>query len=158
MVEKLYEPPKTALKTQEEVTDWLIPTRRRIGRLRYISLLLGIIAIYAFLYPLVLNLSQNPETLKYLTWAAKGFIGLCPIMLAILRSMDVGGSPGWMLLLLVPYINIFYALGLLFWEGTEGKNMYGDVPHENHIYSVLLACVSLLVIYISGYDFSGVLS
>ena len=50
------------------------------------------------------------------------------IMLGVRRLHDLEKSGWWMLLLLVPLVNLFFALYLLFFKGTEGPNEYGEDP------------------------------
>ena len=50
------------------------------------------------------------------------------IMLGVRRLHDLQKSGWWMLLLLVPLVNLFFALYLLFFKGTEGPNEYGEDP------------------------------
>lgn len=50
------------------------------------------------------------------------------IMLGVRRLHDLDKSGWWMLLLCVPLVNLFFALYLLFFKGTEGPNEYGEDP------------------------------
>ena len=50
------------------------------------------------------------------------------IMMGVRRLHDLDKSGWWMLLLIVPLVNLFFCLYLLFFKGTEGPNEYGDDP------------------------------
>lgn len=48
------------------------------------------------------------------------------IMMGVRRLHDLDKCDWWMLLLIVPLVNLFFCLYLLFFKGTEGPNEYGD--------------------------------
>lgn len=50
------------------------------------------------------------------------------IMMGVRRLHDLDKSGWWMLLLIVPLVNLFFCLYLLFFKGTDGPNEYGDDP------------------------------
>ena len=50
------------------------------------------------------------------------------IMMGVRRLHDLDLSGWWMLLLCVPLINLFFAIYIYFFKGTEGPNQYGDDP------------------------------
>lgn len=61
--------------------------------------------------------------------ALLGIIGMVPqVTLGIRRMHDLGKSGWWFLLILVPFVNFFFALYILFKKGTEGENEYGPDP------------------------------
>lgn len=51
--------------------------------------------------------------------------------LGVRRCHDVEKSGWWLLLGMVPYINIVWGLYLIFKRGTVGPNRYGDDPIRN---------------------------
>ena len=51
--------------------------------------------------------------------------------LGVRRCHDVEKSGWWLLLGLVPYINVAWGLYLIFKRGTIGQNKYGDDPIRN---------------------------
>lgn len=53
------------------------------------------------------------------------------IMMDVRRLDDLDLSGWWMLLMLVPLVNIFFALYMLFFKGTDGPNQYGDDPLQS---------------------------
>ena len=50
------------------------------------------------------------------------------IMMGVRRLHDLDKCGWWMLLLIVPLVNLFFCLYLLFFKGTEGPNQYGEDP------------------------------
>lgn len=50
------------------------------------------------------------------------------IMMGVRRLHDLDLSGWWMLLLCVPLINLFFAIYIYFFKGTEGPNQYGEDP------------------------------
>lgn len=50
------------------------------------------------------------------------------IMMLARRLHDLDKSGWWMLLLCVPLINLFFAIYIYFFKGTEGPNQYGEDP------------------------------
>ena len=51
--------------------------------------------------------------------------------LGVRRCHDVEKSGWWLLLGLIPYINVAWGLYLIFKRGTIGQNKYGDDPIRN---------------------------
>lgn len=53
------------------------------------------------------------------------------IMMGVRRLHDLDLSGWWMLLLCVPLINLFFAIYIYFFKGTEGPNQYGEDPLQS---------------------------
>lgn len=53
------------------------------------------------------------------------------IMMGVRRLHDLDLSGWWMLLLCVPLINLFFAIYIYFFKGTEGPKKYGDDPLQS---------------------------
>ena len=53
------------------------------------------------------------------------------IMMDVRRLHDLDLSGWWMLLMLVPLVNFFFALYMLFFKGTDGPNQYGEDPLQS---------------------------
>jgi len=58
---------------------------------------------------------------------AVNFVG-ADITLGIRRLHDLNKSGWYLLLTLVPVINVAFIVYLLFWSGDESANQYGDNP------------------------------
>lgn len=50
------------------------------------------------------------------------------IMLLIRRLHDLNRSGWWALIMLIPFVNLLFAIYILFFKGTEGPNKYGPDP------------------------------
>jgi hypothetical protein len=67
-------------------------------------------------------------------------------MQAIQRCHDCDKS-GWLvLLMLVPLLNMFFALYLTFMPGTDGPNRFGARPVPNSAGAIILACLFPLIV------------
>jgi len=77
------------------------------------------------------------------TWTIFSWILL--IKLGIRRSKDLNESPWFFLLLLVPVLNLYFILRLLFFSGTLWDNKYGPDPRGNHTIRPLTLWISSLV-------------
>ena len=124
----------TASEIEEGVVKFFSPSCR-IGRLRYLahSMLLTLVA-YAVILPLTL-LAATFQDMAVLFFAVMG-IGyvalLAAIWIIVVQRLHDLNQSGWLSLLnLVPLVNIFLAIYLLFWPGTEGTNNYGANPPQN---------------------------
>lgn len=53
-------------------------------------------------------------------------IGSASLMVKRLHDLDKGGI--WVLLALIPLVNFFFGIYLLFFKGTDGYNQYGEDP------------------------------
>lgn len=104
----------------------------RLGRLRYFAygmLWSGILLIPYFIAMAV----QGPLALsvgwaKY-AWMAPVYVG--SVILATRRLADLGHSPWFAALMLVPYVNVIPSLYFLFKAGDEEANEYGPPPCPN---------------------------
>lgn len=56
--------------------------------------------------------------------------GISNLMLSIRRCHDIGKSGWWLLLLVIPVVNIIFYLYLYLKKGTTGPNSYGPDPLE----------------------------
>ena len=92
----------------------------RVGRKDWIIWIVGIAIIFGILGWLLGDRA---------TWVqgALGIIaGIAGIFMGIKRLHDLNKT-GWLYLLgIVPIVNIFFALYLIFIKGTEGDNQYGS--------------------------------
>ena len=53
-------------------------------------------------------------------------IGSISLMVKRLHDLDKGGL--WVLLAVIPIVNFFFGIYLLFFKGTDGYNQYGEDP------------------------------
>jgi uncharacterized membrane protein YhaH (DUF805 family) len=113
----------------------------RIGRLRYIGYSWGLMflsmmvcgIIFAVLMPTIMR-SDGGKAGS--TGFAVALLVYSPVIavsliMAIRRLNDLDNS-GWLsVLTLIPLINFFFGLYLLFAPGTTGRNKYGPMPSKN---------------------------
>ena len=124
----------------------------RLNRLRYwahgMLFALGFYVVLAI--GLFLALSVNPF-IGY-TIVAIGYIGLivCSFIVMIQRLHDLDKS-GWMCLLgLIPLVNIYLIVLLIFFKGTPGRNRFGLQTPPNKTWHWIAALAPLPLIAIIG--------
>ena len=112
----------------------------RLNRLRYLKRIMILVVSGWFLSALSVILSEiaaSTDNAYLLIFSsifliATGLFGviiiISIIMLKIRRLKDFNASPWWVLLSLVPFVNIIFGLVLLLKEGTKGDNKYGGDP------------------------------
>lgn len=102
--------------------------RLGIGRINRTTFFLGMLLWWASPY-LVYELVNSQIIIIQLLHTAYQIICVILVLsLCIKRFHDLGQS-GWsILILLVPFVNIFYLFKLLLSQGQEEKNMYGNIP------------------------------
>ena len=123
----------------------------RIGRLRYLA--------YGMAYGL---LGMVPVFLCFLLMLASPAIGTFALLaldvvlivfgvgLAVRRLHDLDKT-GWLaLLMIVPLVNFFFFLYLLFAAGTIGENSYGKQPPPNSTWVIVGAWSFILVPLLGG--------
>lgn len=124
----------------------------RIGRLRYLayslawSLVIGLGA--GILIGILAALSDGSGSViaggTMLFYAAS----LVPMFALAVRRLNDLDKSGWMsLLLLVPLVNFFMGLYLIFAAGSEGSNQYGPAPGPN---STLVTVAALFLPVLAG--------
>lgn len=111
----------------------------RIGRLRYMGYtwLLMIICgfaigfIAAVAVPALAGSGKPGAGFAIFMIVLYGPVIAVSLIMAMRRLHDLNNS-GWLSLLsLVPFVNIFFGLYLLFAPGTNGRNSYGPMPSKN---------------------------
>jgi uncharacterized membrane protein YhaH (DUF805 family)/Tfp pilus assembly major pilin PilA len=119
----------------------------RLGRIRYLAYGIIINIVIMVVAGVLLGVlaavigSSNPGVFGIL-----GFLIYVPILavsfiLAKRRLNDLDQS-GWLgLLLIVPLVNFFFGLYLLFAPGTRGPNRYGAEPCANNTGLIVVACL-----------------
>ena len=122
----------------------------RIGRLRYLAYGLGLsllACIPAFIGGMLLALSTGLGTLVLvLTYIA---VLVLSIGFGVRRLHDLDKSGWWLLLMIVPLVNLGLAIYLLFFAGTIGENRFGSAPPPNSGWVIAGALAYILVIPVS---------
>lgn len=133
----------------ETYTPKMLQVNGRIGRVRYLcyTMVLTLILMFAVGLATAVLSMINPMLamlgmILYLPALAASFI------MAIRRLNDMNQS-GWLCILtLIPIVNIFVGLWLVFGPGTQGSNSYGLPPSRNTRMIVIGAWLPLIVIAI----------
>jgi uncharacterized membrane protein YhaH (DUF805 family) len=104
-------------------------TANRIGRLVYFGWMLPICVISGFITAYVKDNLYGDEasTVLWITGIISAVFAAFPI---VKRLHDLNKS-GWLWLLgLIPLVNVFFGIYLLFGKGTEASNDYGAPPEK----------------------------
>jgi uncharacterized membrane protein YhaH (DUF805 family) len=122
----------------------------RIGRLRYLAYTVGLsfglmilAGILGAIFAAIKSELMMVAMIIYLPAAALSFI------MAIRRLNDMDHPGWWSLLSLIPLINLFFFLWLLFAPGDAQANHYGAPPSFNSGGVVAAACI-LPAIFVIG--------
>jgi uncharacterized membrane protein YhaH (DUF805 family) len=122
----------------------------RIGRLRYLAYVSAMSILMLLLFVLVLAIAsatrmENGES-AMVVWSALLYLPAVAVSLVIAkrRLNDLDRSGWFSLLTLVPFVNFFFSLYLVFGAGTEGGNRYGPPAGPNTAWVKLGACVPVL--------------
>lgn len=110
----------------------------RIGRVRYLA--------YYFALTFLTSIFAGVMVVLFPTSILAIVIGYVPVLAAALiltvRRLHDMDHNGWLAaLLLVPLVNAFFGLWLLFGRGTDGHNSYGPPPSANTRSVVVLAWI-----------------
>lgn len=139
-----YSAPGAELGGSQDTTydPTIISFSGRLGRMRYLA--------YNLVVSMLMNLAmipimgatafvggmgagpENMGTASVLATLAVVAVSLVFSVMFIKRRLnDLNRSGWWMLLFLVPVVNLFLAIYLLFFPGTEGANNFGPAPAPN---------------------------
>lgn len=118
----------------ENIFNEIFTTEGRLNRYPYFKYMI-ILWLASFLFGFVFGflgtfLTGDPDSM--LTVIPTGVFSLCTsvgiIMIGIRRLHDLDKSGWFMLIVLIPFVNIIFALYLLLASGTVGYNQYGEDP------------------------------
>lgn len=130
----------------------------RIGRVRYLARSTLLIAAFGGLMALMVAIGlgnvSNGGTMGTLSTIAIVLVYVaymvCLWILNIQRCHDLNKSGWFSLLLIVPAMNIFVALYMLFAPGTPGANAHGNRPPPNSKLLVVIALFIPLLFVVGG--------
>jgi uncharacterized membrane protein YhaH (DUF805 family) len=97
----------------------------RMGRLRYLVVLIVLQVAVSLLYLPTLNELGMPTASSYIVSMLSMVAYAIPVVRR-LHDLDRPGTHYW--LLLVPFYNIYLSFVLHFQKGTPGQNAYGPDP------------------------------
>ncbi|MFC1664492.1 DUF805 domain-containing protein [Pseudomonadota bacterium] len=142
-----YEAPKGNLQQDNEnfAQVKIFSTKGRLGRLRYVAYAFALMFIAQIIVVVgtssttyATNAGSATSGLVFVIFAFAAVLGL---MLGIQRCHDLDKS-GWLILVsLIPIINFFFTLYLIFAPGTEGENRFGASPPPNTLAVKILASI-----------------
>lgn len=119
----------------------------RIGRLRYLAYGLGLWL-----------LASVPAFVGSLLFAVSGVLGMAVLALTYIAAIvlsigfgvrrlhDLDKSGWWLLLMIVPLVNLGLAIYLLFFPGTIGENRFGSQPPPNSTWVIIGSLAYILII------------
>jgi uncharacterized membrane protein YhaH (DUF805 family) len=116
----------------------------RLGRMRYLAYSLGLnIALSLAMIPFagaaafMGGMGGNPESMGIIGMLVMALVYIGSIVISVMfakrRLNDLNRSGWWMLLFLVPVVNLLMVIYLLFFPGTDGANNFGPAPIANSI-------------------------
>lgn len=142
-----YAAPEASLGTNndEKYQPKVLTFKGRIGRLRYLAYSFGTSMAFMLAFMLVSvvaamlasmfggMLDQTSGQILLGIVIAIYYIGLIVISVMFMkrRLNDLDKSGWWSLLMIIPFLNLLFALYLIFAPGSEGVNRFGPAPVEN---------------------------
>lgn len=129
-----YQAPDANLETtpgfdQYDTTSVVSP-KGRFGRLSYLAWGMGIMAVASTLISMAMGFlgsasGTDPETFALLNVVMQIPLMIIGFLFSIRRLHDIDLSGWWVLLGLVPLVNVFFWLYMLLKRGTDGPNRFG---------------------------------
>jgi uncharacterized membrane protein YhaH (DUF805 family) len=164
-LENLYSAPQADLSQVPAMDDSYEPKifsfAGRIGRLRYLAYHLAVtMLIYMVAGALtalvsVLSLDSAPNFGLIGVLGIIGFVAFFGAMMTATltyvkrRLNDLDQSGWWGILMIIPFINFFFGLYLVFAPGTKGSNSYGPAPCKNST-GVIIGGMLFPLIFVVG--------
>jgi len=150
-----YEAPKGNIQRDSEEFSQvsIFAIKGRLGRLRYVAYAFGLMFVAQLLVVLaasaLVNTTSFGSASNLLIYGIYVPVAVLGIMLGIQRCHDLNIT-GWLILVsLIPIVNIFFILYLIFAPGTDGSNRFGAPPPPNTLGVKILASI-LPIIFILG--------
>ncbi len=133
-------PESTSVEAHDTCTKMeFFNASQRIGRIRYLAYSFGLQLIFMIVFGIIFavlgvsSIEGGGGGVVGIIFMALSYIVMFAIscIIAVRRLHDLDQS-GWLcLVLLIPLINIFMAIYLLFFSGTKGSNKFGPKPLPN---------------------------
>ena len=114
----------TTINVPENRLDKIFTTQGRLNRKNYLIKSIKLLILFFISFCIVAEMGRLGFILTLVS-----FVGY--IMIGIRRLHDLNHSGWFMLIDIIPYVNILLALYLLFFKGTDGPNKYGEDPLDN---------------------------
>jgi uncharacterized membrane protein YhaH (DUF805 family) len=152
-----YTAPGAALSEHQEESyqPEFLTFKGRIGRLRYLAYSVGIQCLLMLvLIPVVgVFATTSGEGSSIFGLIGIGLFYVATIVFSVMfakrRLNDLNRNGWWLLLFIVPLLNLLIAIYLIFFPGTQGVNDYGPAPCQNSLGVKLLGLI-LPIIFVIG--------
>ena len=112
----------------------------RIGRLRYMAYGIGSYLLLMMVMIPVVGTSAftgAEEAMSTFAMIAMGIIYIAMLVAGVAfakrRLNDLNRSGWWMLLSIVPFVNLIFTIYVIFFPGTESDNDFGAAPAANSL-------------------------
>lgn len=134
---------------------WVYTMEGRLGRLRYLAYSFGLSVVIQLIATITVGLASvipgdiGAILTMIIMIVAYIMLLVTSFFILIKRIHDVNRSGWLLLLLLVPLINIFFGLYMLFARGTDGENNFGPPPPPNSR-GVVIAAFVLIGLFVLG--------
>ncbi len=122
----------------------------RIGRIRYVGYTWLVLFIVSFVYGMIAAVvfprASSSGSLG-VTVTFYGIWAVVAIIMARRRLHDLDQTGKWAFVSLIPVINVFFGLYLLFAPGTDGANSYGPKPNKSSwawLFVLLIPLIGIL--------------
>ena len=109
----------------------IFTTTGRLNRLRYFKYTLGLglfFGVIQGIFTFIFNADEGSFLLNTIETLLSFPLAVGSVMLQIRRLHDLDKSGWFVLLSVIPVINVLFGLYLLFVKGTDGTNQYGYDP------------------------------
>lgn len=146
-----YSAPDAKLSTEDSgpYTPSIFSFNGRIGRLRYLAYNTGVNLILTVILIPFIGMSGFMSSGGDMSAMAGGLSGIVIILFYIAtivitvmygkrRLNDLNRSGWFVLLFIIPIVNLLLVIYLIFFPGTEGENRYGPMPVENSTGVIIL--------------------
>jgi uncharacterized membrane protein YhaH (DUF805 family) len=132
-VSNVYAAPNADLTAYSgEVDDTRIFSSGRIGRIRWLAYLSGIYLLSSLALGLLVAMAGNNSGIAGVLAILNGLVTFgVYIFLCRRRLHDTGASGWWILLSLIPLVNLYFLYLMMFKRGDAGANEYGAPPRDN---------------------------
>ena len=156
-----YSAPDAALDTgmgSESYEPTIFSFQGRLGRMRYLAYGMGIMMLFMFIVGI---LSAVLIPMVAAGGDSLGFVGglvllvlyvpaiIFMIMFGKRRLNDLNRSGWWILLTLVPIVNLVLSIYMLFFPGTDGTNNFGPAPAPNSTGVLILGWIVIILFVLS---------
>lgn len=154
-----YSTPDAALATGSSDTydPSIFSFRGRIGRLRYLAYNVGLNLVMSVVMVPIMGVSAftggDMAAMGGVSMILLGILYTLSLVITIMygkrRLNDLNRSGWFMLLLIIPLINLFLIIYMLFFRGTEGDNNYGSEAVPNTIGVKILGIGGIIIFALS---------